>query len=924
MRRKARLKVLYWPILASTCIILILIGFGPFALLLRPAVSHLWAGGDFEKNVGRWLPASFFDGRTITLPWVEMASADSRQRSVERPAASPRTWVKQNPQRSQLRATTSLDSRYDFDIATQPRSVYSPHALRMEAANEFSQLADVKLFAPRRDDSEELAGIERDSKAGVLFASQFNVSETALSVDSGERGSVYVGDEFRSETGRSTESQRRVHGLGGGWPDTPQLRRDIEMAVRVAGRKQVTRLVATGKKTVDLADWQTSVTDLLQSLTSLPSVRSPEAGPILEQLDALASSGHEAGESMEDRETQIRMLRAAHGLDRRLAIWNAVWRTSQGTVSRVTDSLPDDDEAAFDTVEVQRMLAELRVEASSTEDPEGWQRFLMLDELASTNLGDDLESRRLTAQRFLSRLTWHRLSEAHTQWLDRQSVRNLSIVLRRWAAKPLDYASLLSQIERQESDAIDLGGIDVASAVQTLRFAESREANRIADSLNTHYRNANIRVAVSSDLISRFIPEIDAKVRPVRDQILGADVRGTTVINSDLSLRLVPSASTWKMVLENNGRVDTGAFSRQWPVVIRSDSNASFVSSTPIEITADGALANSTQVDIQSATRVRGVRTEFDSIPLVSSLVRELAMNRYESMAPLAQKIQKNKIRGGVTREVDTRVSEQLVEATATLTRRLIGPLGSLSLSPLVVDMQTTESRLLARYRVAGDWQLAAFTPRPRAPMSSLMSTQIHQSAFNNTLEKLLPSGETKTISDLVQDIRQLFGIENPLAIDDEQELSGDICIQFASTRPITIEIEDDILWVTMRVIRLKQDRAIDLRRFIVRAGYRPQINGMSAQLVREGHLRISGPDLSMRDRLPIRAIFNKVFSAKNALPIIPEVWSGQPSMSGLAVTQLELRDGWLALAIGNAQDAIVTPQIARSQDEDADAPQAF
>jgi len=36
------------------------------------------------------------------------------------------------------------------------------------------------------------------------------------------------------------------------------------------------------------------------------------------------------------------------------------------------------------------------------------------------------------------------------------------------------------------------------------------------------------------------------------------------------------------------------------------------------------------------------------------------------------------------------------------------------------------------------------------------------------------------------------------------------------------------------------------------------------------------------------------------------------------------LRDGWLAIAIGNAQDSIVTPQIARSQDEDADAPQAF
>ena len=87
----------------------------------------------------------------------------------------------------------------------------------------------------------------------------------------------------------------------------------------------------------------------LASLRKLPSVSAPEAGAILDQLRSLADIGHQQGETLEDRELQIRMLRTTHGLDRRLAVWQAVWRTTQGTVLRVSDLGPDGDEQAIDS-----------------------------------------------------------------------------------------------------------------------------------------------------------------------------------------------------------------------------------------------------------------------------------------------------------------------------------------------------------------------------------------------------------------------------------------------------------------------------------------------------------------------------------------------------------------------------------------------
>ena len=323
------------------------------------------------------------------------------------------------------------------------------------------------------------------------------------------------------------------------------------------------------------------------------------------------------------------------------------------------------------------------------------------------------------------------------------------------------------------------------------------------------------------------------------------------------------------------------------------------------------ATAGGTVVAVESNTRLRGVETDYDSVPLVGSLVREIALSRYQSLAPQAKQIQQGQIRSEVSSEVDEQVNRQLGEASERFTRHLLGPLGSLGLSPMVVDMQTTSNRLTARYRIGGDWQLAAFTPRPRAPYDSLLSLQVHQSALNNTLETVLPAGEAKTIEEIATDLKELFAVEQlglPSDEEDDHDLGADTVIQFAATRPVTIEIEDDVLWITLRVMRLSREGGIDLRRFIVRAAYRCEVEGLSARLVRDGHLRISGPGMSMRERLPVRAIFNKVFSTRRPLPLTPQGLAEHPAMEGLAITQLELRDGWIGLAIGPEP----VPRVAR------------
>jgi hypothetical protein len=228
----------------------------------------------------------------------------------------------------------------------------------------------------------------------------------------------------------------------------------------------------------------------------------------------------------------------------------------------------------------------------------------------------------------------------------------------------------------------------------------------------------------------------------------------------------------------------------------------------------------------------------------------------------------------------------------------------------MVTDMQTTESRLVARYRLAGDHQLAAFTPRPRALQDSLLSVQIHESAINNALEHLVPTESPMPIRDAISDAMNTFGDHNASLPD---EVPDDVTVQFARSRPITAEFKDDTLWVTLRVVRLRRGDRLNLTKFIVRAAYRPQIDGIHARLVREGHLRISGPGMSMRERLPIRAIFNKILSSNQALPLTLPAMTEHPALNGLVVGQLDLRDGWIAMSITRPREdrvASVEPAV--------------
>jgi hypothetical protein len=484
---------------------------------------------------------------------------------------------------------------------------------------------------------------------------------------------------------------------------------------------------------------------------------------------------------------------------------------------------------------------------------------------------------------------------------------NLASNLSAWGREPVDYRQLLSDLEQLESDPITRTSNSIAQAVQVLRLSSDDHQLRVATAINDHYRNANIRLSVTDDLVQRLLPNGDYEIRPVRQRILGADTRGDSAVKTQLRVRLIPDATAWNIDLEVHGDLHSNTRSSKGPAVFHNFSNAQILAHRYLRLDPLKFDVSAEPTNVSSQDYLRKMSTDYDGLPIVGDFARLLVREQFDQKRGLAQRISRRIIASETDAELDQQLQAGMAKAEKEIRERLVGPLEQLHLNPMVVSMNTTEERLSIRYRVANETQMAAYTPRPRAPTESLLSMQLHQSAINNAIDRIGLSGRIWTIAELYARIGEVFQQSDWVLPDD---IPDDITIKFADTRPATVELDEGRLRLTLRIAELNQPDRLHIERFIVSSSYIPAAEGLSAELIRDGVVEI----VSSHDRLKLRIIFAKVFVSNPKIPLISERWVDDPRAEGLAVSQVEIRDGWLAVAVSQADSTLAAEVASRAQ----------
>ncbi|MEL7337001.1 MAG: hypothetical protein AAFN70_12445, partial [Planctomycetota bacterium] len=301
------------------------------------------------------------------------------------------------------------------------------------------------------------------------------------------------------------------------WPITKSLDQFLAALghgspVRIASRDEQLPVGAVQNPS-GLQMWKDQTTRQLADLRSALYLSDETSSKSLQQLDSLAKRGLVQAEQLENDELKTQWLRSAHALHRRLQVWRAVHEAGLGEETTTRQSQPVDGKTVVASVDALRKylktLDQQRSEVNGATSQENrWTQFLLLDEITAAAKSTSLQLRRMHAQRLLSRLQMPHLTTAQRQWLQNtDQVQQLASELKTWASAPINYVRLLEQLERQEGNSIDLAGIEVATAAQTLRFSDDSQTRDVASRLEAHYRNANLRICMTADMMRRMLPE---------------------------------------------------------------------------------------------------------------------------------------------------------------------------------------------------------------------------------------------------------------------------------------------------------------------------------------------------------------------------------------------------------------------------------
>jgi hypothetical protein len=440
----------------------------------------------------------------------------------------------------------------------------------------------------------------------------------------------------------------------------------------------------------------------------------------------------------------------------------------------------------------------------------------------------------------------------------------------------------------------------VAREYDLLRWSVDPAVRELAETVNAYYRNANVRVALSQELVNRLLPQQDTRTEPVHDSILGAWVSGHAQTNTRLRLVLLPDEHRWNMGLEAVGEVASNTASSKGPATFYQQGWSMFRARKRLTVDRRGIRLFNAEAEASSNSQLHDFETDFDGIPLLSGLIRAIARNHYESSQPAAKIEVEGRIIVRAASELDEQVTRRLEQARQDLQTRILRPLQELNLEPTAVDLATTAERLIARYRIAARDELSAHTPRPQAPGDSMLSVQIHQSAFNNVLEKLHLQGRRVELTALYREMAQRFSPQTELRIPED--LPENVYVTFADEDPVRIDCQQGRVRLTIRLAELTQEGTRNRwSNFTVRAYYAPSADQLEANLVRDGIIELigDGRPLPIGQRVALSGIFNKVLSRNRKLSIINQQIAQSPHLSDQQVTQFVIHDGWIAVALG-------------------------
>ena len=436
----------------------------------------------------------------------------------------------------------------------------------------------------------------------------------------------------------------------------------------------------------------------------------------------------------------------------------------------------------------------------------------------------------------------------------------------------------------------------IDTAVRWLEAAG--QAKWLVQAIRHHFAHQNFLAQVSAGVVGAGIAGPVDQTEPVRDVILGTNIRGTGHTTGKITVELIPADERAEIKIVAQTTTESETIGSNGPARIHSTGTTRITTRKPILIDAEhiwALPAESEAVTHSTVTAIRAARG--------SGVVERAARNRVYQQKAEGDRIAARHAEQRANRRADEEAGQVIDEANAALREKLRQPLVERGLFPQPLRFSTTETALYATAFQGGAAKLGAPVPPPDLAEGADLAVRLHESMIHNLANGAF-AGMTVKEEKFLELITGLAGsLPEQLQPEEDSEPWG---ITFAQRQPISVRFADGRLRLTIRGRQYTKGEN-SYPGMNVTVSYQIVKTGGGFKAVRQGEIEIlppgfaadGGGQLSVRQQV-IRNLLqrrlDKLFEKESiAQPLeLPGKWS---QAGKFALAQWEARDGWLVMA---------------------------
>ncbi|MCL2006206.1 MAG: hypothetical protein FWG73_08605 [Planctomycetaceae bacterium] len=518
---------------------------------------------------------------------------------------------------------------------------------------------------------------------------------------------------------------------------------------------------------------------------------------------------------------------------------------------------------------------------------------IRLVSLASPNIPVEiLKTLSNRANTTLLRLESPSLTNEQRAFLNHPTVRTWKEELQNWTSDTVMPIAMLPLLEQYEATGGMTDMRALAQFLDLLAQSKTPEYRELSNHIRQQYDMPNVRIFLSRLLLNNHLPPPASEIASFREVIQSQPVIGRRQTATEFQVSFISHPTRVLTSLDVGVDLSTISRSDAFATKLFNTGQTMVVARKLIELTETGFRTEPAQARIvDHRMRLVGVNTEFDNMPLVSGLFRNVVRNQYESRIQDANTETRRKILQQVRAQIDRETEQRLRPINETISRVSQYVDEEFALRVEQRESRTDEHWLLTSWGIRSAGALSSNTPAPETQFGALADLKIHESLPNMLLGKLEFEGQHGTVRDFKEMLAEKFqqpGLARPAENDDVE-------VMFASHNPVVVRFVDGRAEITISLAALRLLNQTH-RNFQVIVRYIPAYDDEGRLVLkRDGYISLP---TAPREQFVLRAAFAKIFPTSRPLPLVPKVLENDSQFDYLTTGHCRIENGWLAIAL--------------------------